>query len=251
MATAPLALHEALEEQGHACAICQTAIAAGEPVGRCPGCDAPFHAECWEENGGCASYGCPHAPSEPKADGPGEGSSYWGQEDKECPGCHQRIRLAALRCRHCGKTFESRAPAAPGPGAPARRPSGGVAVWILVLGLVPFTAPLVLAAGGLGLWLGRGRVRRWPPLRRAMAVVGVVAAAVVSLLVALVVVLHEPPPPPVPAAAPGAEQADGAGDEDEDEALEEDADGSDAEEEPGEAAAEGEERQAPGPDGAR
>ena len=235
MVTVPLAVHEAHDEQGHACAICQTAIAAGETVGRCPSCEAPFHGECWEENGGCASYGCPHVPSVPRTEpGPGEGSSFWGQEDKACPRCGQRIRLAALRCRHCGQVFDTRAPAAPGAAPGATRPSGAVAVVLLVLGLVPFTAPLVLVAGGLGLWLARRRVRRWPATRRAMAVVGVAAAAVVSVLVGLVLALHAPTPPPPAVPAAGAEQSERG---DEEEQLEEELDeASEGEEEPQEGA---------------
>jgi hypothetical protein len=217
MSPAALTLHEALEEQGRACAICQTFIAAGEQVGRCPGCDAPFHGECWDENGGCASYGCPEVPNVPKAEGPAEGSSYWGQEDKECPRCGRRIRLAALRCRHCGATFESRAPSAPrAPGASAAaKPTGSAAPWLLVLGLVPFTAPLVLVIGGLAVWLGRARVRRWPATRRAMAAVGLAAAAVVSILVGLVVLLHEPSEPAYQPAAAQEEEVERNGSEEE------------------------------------
>lgn len=227
MGAVPLAVHEADDERGRACAICQTAIAPGEAVGRCPSCDAPFHGECWDENGGCASYGCPHVPAVPKAEAPDAGSSYWGQEDKECPRCRQRIRLAALRCRHCGQTFESRAPGS-STARPGAKPSGAAAVWLLALGLVPFTAPLVLVVGGVGLWIARGRVRRWPATRRAIAYVSLVAAAVVSLIVGLVVLLYESPPPPLlPAPAPGAEQVDGGGADaapDEEERADEEAD---------------------------
>jgi len=28
----------------------------------CPACDVPHHAECWNENGGCTTYGCPESP---------------------------------------------------------------------------------------------------------------------------------------------------------------------------------------------
>jgi hypothetical protein len=202
MAPVALPVHEAWDEQGHACAICQTAIGAGEWVGRCPSCDAPYHGECWEENGGCASYGCPHVPSAPKGDGPAEGSSWWGQEDKLCPRCGRHIRLAALRCRHCGCTFESRAPV-PSLTRPAAKPTGAAGVLLFIAGLIPFTAPLVLVIGGPALWLGRRAIRRWPPTRRAMAIVGVVAAAVVTLLLGLALALHDgkPAKPPTPPTA--------------------------------------------------
>lgn len=41
------------------CSICQSFITDGEEIVTCPECDLPFHAECWQENMGCAAYGCP------------------------------------------------------------------------------------------------------------------------------------------------------------------------------------------------
>ena len=40
------------------CAICQTSIYPAEQTHPCPKCGLVFHAECWQENFGCASYGC-------------------------------------------------------------------------------------------------------------------------------------------------------------------------------------------------
>jgi hypothetical protein len=40
------------------CGICQSPIAAGESEHACPSCHIPFHADCWNENRGCSSYGC-------------------------------------------------------------------------------------------------------------------------------------------------------------------------------------------------
>ncbi len=41
------------------CSICQSPIDDGEDILACPECHLPFHAECWQENMGCAAYGCP------------------------------------------------------------------------------------------------------------------------------------------------------------------------------------------------
>jgi predicted RNA-binding Zn-ribbon protein involved in translation (DUF1610 family) len=41
------------------CAACHTSIAAGEAMHTCPDCAATMHVGCWEENRGCATYGCP------------------------------------------------------------------------------------------------------------------------------------------------------------------------------------------------
>ena len=40
------------------CAICQSSIYPTEQTQRCDKCGLVFHAECWQENYGCASYGC-------------------------------------------------------------------------------------------------------------------------------------------------------------------------------------------------
>ena len=40
------------------CGICQSSIYPSEETHPCPKCGLVFHAECWQENFGCASYGC-------------------------------------------------------------------------------------------------------------------------------------------------------------------------------------------------
>jgi hypothetical protein len=40
------------------CPYCQTPIAQGEEEVHCPACRTPHHRQCWQENGGCAVYGC-------------------------------------------------------------------------------------------------------------------------------------------------------------------------------------------------
>ncbi len=41
------------------CAVCHAPITAGEEMTTCPDCAMTFHTECWQENLGCSSYGCP------------------------------------------------------------------------------------------------------------------------------------------------------------------------------------------------
>jgi hypothetical protein len=40
------------------CGICQSSIYPSEQTTVCPKCGLTFHAECWQENMGCAAYGC-------------------------------------------------------------------------------------------------------------------------------------------------------------------------------------------------
>lgn len=47
---------------GKLCPYCQNRIAAGSSAVVCPGCRTPHHAECWDYNGGCTTFGCRNAP---------------------------------------------------------------------------------------------------------------------------------------------------------------------------------------------
>lgn len=45
------------------CAICQSPILFGDATHQCASCSQTYHAECWNENHGCAAYGCPEVGS--------------------------------------------------------------------------------------------------------------------------------------------------------------------------------------------
>jgi hypothetical protein len=53
------------------CAVCHSPINEGEETTQCPDCAMNFHAECWQENFGCSSYGCPQVEVlKPKEEAP-------------------------------------------------------------------------------------------------------------------------------------------------------------------------------------
>ncbi|MFC1612194.1 RING finger protein [Myxococcota bacterium] len=175
-------------EAGKRCAICQTTIGDGEEVGRCSKCDTPFHVECWDENGGCATYGCELMPETVKPQTAEVPDSYWGQQDKQCPRCGSTIKVAALRCRHCGATFESRAPVSPGELAASHAgPDLGtarmVAVLVFITGLVPCTAPLTLVFGSIWYLASRPVIAKLPSTHRVMMILGLAAALATTLFV--------------------------------------------------------------------
>lgn len=188
MNPAPLSLRDvAAPELGGSCAICQTTFGAGERVGDCPECCAPFHGECWDENGGCAVYGCPLTPAAAAA--PDATPSVWGQEERDCPLCGARIRMAARRCIHCGQTL----PPAAGPGAsasPRAVPGLAAAVLLFGAGMIPPTAPLALVVGAAWVMSRRRDLRRWPPTVRILVIAGLVAAAAVTLVTAIGLAIH-------------------------------------------------------------
>ncbi len=43
------------------CAVCQWQVEPKQELKRCESCGAAYHFECWHDNHGCATYGCPAA----------------------------------------------------------------------------------------------------------------------------------------------------------------------------------------------
>jgi RING finger family protein len=191
VSAAPLTLRPvAPADLGGCCAICQTDFQPGEQIGPCPACQAPFHGDCWDENGGCAAYGCRLVPLVTAA--PAAPPSVWGQEERDCPACGARIKMAALRCLHCGRPV----PPARGPEAAAAAqavvasPGVGGAALLFAAGILPPTAPLALLGGGLWLWRRRRELRRWPPTVRVLVIAALAAAAAVTLVTLIGLAVH-------------------------------------------------------------
>lgn len=44
---------------GKSCPYCQTPIKPNTTVRVCEACGIPHHSECWQDNGGCTTFGCP------------------------------------------------------------------------------------------------------------------------------------------------------------------------------------------------
>jgi hypothetical protein len=159
-------------------------------------CAARYHLDCWQENAGCALYGCPAAPQIEPRRSIEVPVSFWGQENKPCPSCGREILAAALRCRNCGATFSSAQPedaeafnqrAALAKRLPALRRT---IVWIFILSVVPCSAPI----GGLWglIWypLRRQDVRSLPALFPALCKIGIAVGLGQTILFAVMAILY-------------------------------------------------------------
>ena len=85
------------------CSICHTRVADTDAKEDCPDCQQSYHASCWGELGGCATYGCKSTPAAVKpAPLVGAGAG-WG-DTKSCPSCNASINSSRLVCS-CGAKF--------------------------------------------------------------------------------------------------------------------------------------------------
>jgi predicted amidophosphoribosyltransferase len=176
------------------CAICQSPFSPGEATVACPDCHTEYHADCWNENRGCALYGCSQVP-------PTEGRraievpvAYWGRENKACPVCDKEILAAAVRCRHCGTVFQTARPVESGEysrmaslkvQSPRLRKT---IIWLFVLNIIPFSAPVAALAGWFWRQSHRDAIDLLPSLYPAMLTISLIAglfqtAAIVLLTV--------------------------------------------------------------------
>jgi hypothetical protein len=136
------------------CSICHTLIQEGEESRKCDQCGQEYHAQCWTENRGCATYGCKAAPVSEKPTLPAAPHMGWGDE-KTCPVCDRKIPSSLLVCRFCNARFPYADPMSRGEYADfqavrnrattARR----VLVVLFILTVIGFPAPIAGILSGI------------------------------------------------------------------------------------------------------
>lgn len=193
--SSPSPSQDAAQGALHFCPVCQTAIQLGEECGACPECNAVYHSECWQENGGCAIYGCKHVPATEGRKAMEIPVSYWGQEQKPCPVCGQQIQAAALRCRFCGTMFSSAQPVGQEQhkrelGEKLREPKLRRTVLILfVLSVLTFTAPIAAVVNWIWRAYNRDAVSKLPSFFPALSLIGLFIAVGQTVIVAVMAAL--------------------------------------------------------------
>lgn len=173
------------------CGICRTPVGPDDARAECPRCGAGYHQECWQENGGCAVYGCPQAPPTEKWQGVDIPPAHWGQERKPCPQCGTEILAAALRCRQCGTVFASSDPQSAEDfqrrkDATCRRDKARTqTVWMFALSVFPFTAPVAFVWGLFWRAQHREELAALPSLHAALSTIGIWVSGVQTVLLLL------------------------------------------------------------------
>ena len=90
------------------CPYCQSKIKDDLNVIVCSVCGTPHHKECYEENGGCTTYGCFNNPTtlkEERLDVGGytvEAARNLVANLIECPNCKKEIEENSNYCKYCG-----------------------------------------------------------------------------------------------------------------------------------------------------
>jgi hypothetical protein len=135
------------------CSICSTLIAQDEQATACPECTQDYHQSCWDEIGGCGTYGCKRAAVAEKPALPVLVGAGWG-DTKPCPACSQHISSSLLVCS-CGAKFPWADPMTPaefsewGDRQRALASSRAKLIWLFIGSLIGVTAPVLGPIAGL------------------------------------------------------------------------------------------------------
>jgi hypothetical protein len=170
------------------CAACHTLIRSGDLMEECPACRQTYHASCWTELGGCATYGCEKAAPAEKPPPPRIVGAGWG-DVKECPRCRKEIASSLMICR-CGARFPSADPMTPEEyrhwleGEARQRGLRRTILVLFLLALTGILAPVCGVAAGIVAFLRRARLAGADGTYLAIGY----GAAALGLLYAIVIV---------------------------------------------------------------
>jgi hypothetical protein len=176
-----------------ACSICLTSFEPDDARTSCPSCNAPYHAECWSENGGCAVYGCRMVPTTEGLKPLEIPPAFWGREDKNCPVCNMQIAAMAVRCRHCGAAVEARPEEkASYERRQARRERAPMlrrgAVGMIVLSLIPIVAAFAAVGGWIFYRSNRDEIRKVPGSCDGLFRIAIGVATAQSVIITLALI---------------------------------------------------------------
>ena len=95
---------------GQTCPYCQFPIKPDDEIVYCSACNLPHHAQCWQENGKCTTFGCDGHPVTTPTDkypGVNRDASYIDLtiDDCICSRCGASNSISAAFCSQCGNNL--------------------------------------------------------------------------------------------------------------------------------------------------
>jgi hypothetical protein len=176
------------------CSICYTVLAQGEPVTACPECQQDYHKSCWDEIGGCGSYGCKQAAVAQKPPLPVLVGAGWG-DSKKCPACANEIGSSLLVCS-CGAKFPWADPMTSDEFHTWLAEQGAIAssrtllIWMFILSLIGVTAPITGPIAGIYAWMKRKQLAGTGGTYLAMGYGSAAIGAIYTILIVIVALGH-------------------------------------------------------------
>ena len=180
---------------GH-CLYCQSDCFQNEACTSCPACKSLYHRECWEENRGCALFGCTMASKVEKRTDVEIPQSYWGKENKQCPKCGKEILAAAIRCRYCGARFTSERPLDRTEFntiemTKKRHPAlKRTIVVFFIANILSCSAPLAVVVASLWYSQNRKEIASLPPFYKTLLTIGMIAGAGQTVIIIVMSILY-------------------------------------------------------------
>ena len=103
--------------KNNSCPVCCTEIQEGDDTIVCPDCKMVYHKDCWKDNNGCATYGCPQAgclnPPPMKVttqniqDSDETNTNLNYQNGIRCPKCNTLLEEKATFCWSCNTDLKT------------------------------------------------------------------------------------------------------------------------------------------------
>lgn len=178
------------------CPYCKTNCTIGEPADFCPSCKTAHHPECWQENHGCAMFGCEQAPDTEKFSEMEIPISYWGKNNKPCPSCGKEIIATAIRCRNCGACFKTARPIDENEYEQQQEikkqipPKKKIIVILFVFNMIPVFAPFAAIISLFWFHINKKVILLLPNINQVLIKIGIIVGFTQTIIILLMTVLY-------------------------------------------------------------